>query len=161
MSYFNKNSWVFPLLGALITIIAVFTPATLYTVGGREAYIWMNQLAIEVISGSLVPTLWRWGLTLFILSNMLSAIIFVSPIIILTSTILYKRLSLDFHKVKKQWLIFAILIFLSTIGWIIMMEVDYVLLGSSHWQIYSPLFAVIGPFIGSALIIAGVFLNKE
>lgn len=41
------------------------------------------------------------------------------------------------------------------------MEVVYQLEGYSHWQSYDPQFGLIGPFIGSALVMLGVILTKK
>ena len=69
---------------------------------------------------------------------------------------------MSYLKLKKYWLIFVILILLSTLTWIIMMEVFYNLRwGVSHWESYLPNFGVIGPFIESTLIFVGFFFVKK
>lgn len=160
MNYFKMNPWLIPMIGGLIALISIFTPST-FNNGGTTVYIWMTQLAVEVDSGSLTPSLWRSSLPINILSITVSLIIFASAIILITLTNTYRKHKRNFKGLKLTWVILASLIIASTLTWIIYMEIMYFIQGSSHWQSYTPHFGVIGPFIGSALIILGAYLIKE
>ncbi|MHA2035648.1 MAG: hypothetical protein ACW98X_04400 [Promethearchaeota archaeon] len=160
MSYFKRNPWITPIIGGLVALISLFTPVTTWSSLGRFAFQWMFQLGLE-LEPSIVIGLWRWDPLLLSMSIILSIINLASTIIIIISTIIYKRTSRDYHNLKKIWLLFAIIIIFSTLTWIIKMEIFYNNWGGSHWQAYNPNFGVIGPFIGSAVIIIGVYLARD
>jgi hypothetical protein len=159
-SYFNRNPWVLSIIGSLIVLISIFTPVTTWNPSGSFAIQWMVQLGLR-LEPFIEFGLWRTDPGLLSLSIILSVILFASGILIITLTAIYKRTSRSFQKIKWLWFLFAILIALSTIAWIIMMELFYNAQGGSHWQSYDPNFGVIGPFIGAGLIILGFFLIKE
>ena len=162
MSYFKRNPWLLPIIGGLIALISLFTPTTYnYRSGVQLYYVWMNQLAIDIWPNLITPYLLRTDLSLVILSISLSVIIFVSTIVLITSTNIFRKTSRSYQKLKWVWLLLAILIIGSTLIWIIYMEIFYNISGASHWQNYRPHFGVIGPFIGAGLIIIGTFLVKK
>ncbi len=160
MSYFKKNLWILPLIGSIIVLISLFTPVTTWTPTGNLVYQWMFQMALRV-EPYLEFLLWRWDPFLLSLSIILSVIICASALILIILTTIYVRSSKSYHNLKKIWLLFAIVIIISTLTWIIKMEVFYNNWGNSHWQSYTPNFGVIGPFIGSAFIIIGVYLGRD
>ncbi|MHA2325250.1 MAG: hypothetical protein ACXACB_07620 [Promethearchaeota archaeon] len=162
MNYFNKNQWVLPIFGGLITLISIFTPTTYnYSYGTDLYYVWMNQLALDIEPGSLIPSLLRTDLALLILSITLTDIIFTSSIVLITSTNIYRKSLRSYKNLRWTWLIFASLIIVSTLTWIIYMEIFYNNAGYSHWQNYRPYFGVIGPFIGASLMIIGIIFAKD
>ncbi|MFX1243066.1 MAG: hypothetical protein ACFFA7_17605 [Promethearchaeota archaeon] len=165
MSYFKKKLWLLPIIGSIIALISLFTPATSLDYSGSFSIQWMFQLGLR-IEPVLELSLWRGVspevIPLLFLSITLSLLNFASSIISILLTLKYKRNSMSYLKLKKYWLLFGVLIALSTLAWIIMMEVFYnITWGNSHWQFYSPNFGVIGPFIGSTLIIIGFFQVKN
>ena len=160
MSYFKRNPWLLPIIGGVIALISLFTPVTIWDSSGRFAIQWMFQLGLE-LEPTIILGLWRWDPFLLSLSIILSIINLASTIIIIILTIIYKRSSRDYRNLKKIWLLFAIIIIFSTLTWIIKMEIFYINWGGSHWQAYTPNFGVIGPFIGSAVIIIGVYLARD
>lgn len=92
--------------------------------------------------------------------------IFLSALMTIWISIIYRKNSIDFRKFKNLLLVFTILISISTLAWIIMMEVYYMIYGANHWVgigvgHYIPHFGVIGPFIGSGFIILGVMLDRK
>ncbi|MFX1389916.1 MAG: hypothetical protein ACFE9Z_07645 [Promethearchaeota archaeon] len=92
--------------------------------------------------------------------------IFLSALMTIWISIIYRKNSIDFRKFKNLLLVFTILISISTLAWIIMMEVYYMIYGANHWVgigvgHYIPHFGVIGPFIGSVFIILGVMLDRK
>ncbi|MFX0023894.1 MAG: hypothetical protein ACFE9S_16325 [Candidatus Hermodarchaeota archaeon] len=165
MSYIKKKLWLLPMIGSILTLISLFTPITTLSYSGSFSIQWMFQLGLR-IEPAIEFLLWR-GVTLeeiplLFLSITLSLINFASSILLIFLTLKYKRNSISYLKLKKQCLLFGILIIISTLTWIVVMEVFYIISwGVSHWQFYSPNFGVIGPFIGSALIIGGFFLLKK
>lgn len=161
MNLNKEKSWILPLMGGFIVLISLFTPVTTWTPVGNFAIQWMFQLGLR-LEPFFELGLWRWDPAVLSLSIILSVINFASSVILILLTVMYKRKSRSYLKLKKYWLLFAILITLSTLAWIIKMEVFYFIQGGSHWfGDYSPNFGVIGPFIGSGLITVGIILMKK
>lgn len=123
----------------------------------------MNQLAIRINDylGPQPPELWRSILWLNLSSINFELIIFASAIITITLTNFYRKSSKSYQNLKWKLLFLAFLIILSTLGWIIIMEIVYLNSPQRHWELYSPHFGLIGPFIGASLIILGAFLTKD
>lgn len=144
-------------------MISVLTPVTTWNPVGTFAIQWMFQLGLR-LEPYIEFGLWRIDPGLLTLSITLSVIIFASAITLLILTIIFKRTSRNFQKLKWVWLSFAIIITLSTLAWIIVMEIFYNINGYNHWSVYggdySPSFGIIGPFIGSAVIIIGFILQS-
>jgi len=161
MRYFKRNPWTLPIIGGLITIISLFTPTTYDRNPGELILIWMNQMGVRILAGSPTPELWRSILWLNLFSFVIEVIIFASSIISVTLINTYRISSRSLQELKWKLLLSAVLIIISTLTWIIMMEVAYINSPRRHWEWYSPHFGVIGPFIGSGLIIAGVILAKD
>ncbi|MFX0023178.1 MAG: hypothetical protein ACFE9S_12700 [Candidatus Hermodarchaeota archaeon] len=166
MRKFNEKSWIIPLIGGIIALVSLFTPVTTWNPPGEFSIQWMFQLGLRLES-FLEFGLWRWDPGLLSLSIALSVIIIVCSITHIILIVIYRRSKRSFQKLKKYWILFAVLIALSTLSWIIMMELYYNASGYTHWlsylpnwQYYSPSFGVIGPFIGSSLIIIAFFIIK-
>ncbi|MFX1573206.1 MAG: hypothetical protein ACFFB0_10690 [Promethearchaeota archaeon] len=160
MNYFKRKPWIITIIGELIALTSIFTPATTWNPAGSFAIQWMFQLGLRT-EPFIEFGLWRTDPGLLSLSIILSVIIFASALSIITLTIIYKRSSRDYPKLRWMWLLSAVLIAISTLVWIIMMELFYNAAGSSHWESYHPNFGVIGPFIAAGLIIAAFFLAKN
>lgn len=160
MRNFKERLWIIPLIGGLVALISLFLPVTTWHPVGNLAIQWMFQLGLR-LEPFIELSLWRWDPLLLSLSIILSMINFVSCSIVILLTVIYKRKSKSFLKLKKYWLIFGIIITLSTLAWIIKMEVFYNIWGGSHWfGDYSPNVGIITPFVGSGLIILAFFLIK-
>jgi hypothetical protein len=159
MRYFKERLWMLPLIGGSIVLISLFTPVTTWAPVGNFAIQWMFQLGLR-LEPFIELGLWRWNPLILSLSIILSVINFVSSILLILLTVNHKRKLKSYLKLKKYWLLFGILITLSTLAWIIKMEVFYYDQGGSHWQMYSPNVGIIAPFIGSGLIIVGFVLVK-
>ncbi len=142
-------------------IIAIFFPTTTFNLPGNLVYVWMNQLGYRVEGYPIGPILWRFNLNWVLFTSALSLIIFAIAIILITTTSIHRNDSRKMSMLKKKWLITATLITVFTLTWIIYMEIIYQIQGTSHWQSYNPHFGVIGPFIGSAIIIIGVYIARD
>lgn len=163
MRYFKEKYWLFPVIGAFIALISLFTPTT-YDISPPDLIlIWINQFAVRVnqISGVLTIELLRSILWLNITSILCEITIFSSAIFLITITNFYRKTFRKYHEIKWNWIISAILIAMATLTWIISMEIAYINSPQSHWEWYSPHFGVIGPFIGVGIIIIGGFLAKD
>lgn len=159
-SNIKRASWFLPIIGGFVALIALFTPVTTWNPPGSFAIQWIDQLGLT-LEPDVEFELWRIDPNLLLLSYTLAILIFISTILVITSTTIYKTNSRSFHKIKWVWLVSAILITFSTLTWIIMMELFYREAGGSHWQAYDPNFGVIGPFIGAGLIVLGIFFVND
>jgi len=161
MTYVKRNLWILPMIGCFIALVSLFTPTTYDSNPGELILIWMNQMGLRILAGSPTPEFWRSILWPNLFSFACEIIIFASTIISITLINTYKISARSFQELKWKLLLSAALIIISTLTWIIIMEIAYLNSPRSHWEWYSPHFGVIGPFIGSSLIIAGVILTKD
>jgi hypothetical protein len=104
--------------------------------------------------------------TLLTFSIIFSVIIFLSALMTIWSAFNYRKNSMSFKKFRNLLLTFTFLIFLSTLAWIVMMEVYYMIYGANHWigigvGHYIPHFGIIGPVVGSGLTILGIILEMK
>lgn len=155
--------WIFSIVGGLITLIAILTPTSYNNTGPTLYFVWMNQIGIDV--EPLAIYLLRTHVMLVTISTILALIIFSSALIVITLTSIHIRASLPFKKLRWKIIVLALLVIFSTLFWIIMMELFYNEYGAHHWSFigggYSPSFGVIGPFIGAAFMILGLFVRRE
>lgn len=123
----------------------------------------MTQIGVDI--DPLAIYLLRTDVLLVAISTILALIIFSSGLVVITLTTTYLRASLNFKKLRWKMILMVVLVIVSTLAWIIMMELFYNLYGFNHWNFtgggYKPFFGIIGPFIGAILIILGSFVKKE
>ncbi len=158
-----KNiSWLFPLIGGIMLIIAFLTPAALQS--WNLVWIWgvslKNQRNFEITRDILriIPSI------------VCSVLIIVGVIVLLKSALKIRKNGLDLEEFKKACLKGGILPIIGIIVWMVMMELScsldlniniYPFSSSScfrFWGIYyhSPGFGVIGIFLGAAIPIVSV-----
>ena len=159
----RKYFWILNIIGGIITMIAILTPTSYNDTGPTLYFIWMNQIGVNV--DPLAIYLLREDVYLVIISTILALIIFSSGLMAITLTIISLRASLPFKKLQWKTILLALIVIISTLTWIIMMELFYNVAGYNHWVFtgggYSPYFGVIGPFIGAIFIIFGSFVKRE
>ena len=159
----RKYLWILNLVGGIIILISILTPTSYNDVTPTLYFVWMTQIVVDV--DPLAIYLLRTDLMLVTISTVLALFIFSSALMVITLTSIYLRASLPFKKLQWKMIILAILVIISTLFWIIMMESFYNEYGFSHWIAtgggYTPFLGVIGPFIGSTLILLGSFVRRE
>ena len=155
--------WILNLIGGVIIIISILTPTSYNDTNPTTYVVWMTQIGVDV--EPLIIYLLRTHVGLVATSTMLALIIFSSALMAITLTTIYIRASLSFKKLRWKTIILSLLVIVSTLIWIIMMELFYNESGYNHWVAngggYSPFFGVIGPFIGAGLIVLGSFVRRE
>lgn len=155
--------WILNIVGAILIIISIMTPTTYNDETATLYYVWITQIGVD--ANPVAIYLLRQDLALVIYSMILASLIFASSVIAITLTITYIRASLNYKKLRWKMIILAGLVIVSTLWWIIMMELFYNSHGYNHWITtgggYKPFFGVIGPFIGAALIVLGIFSKRE
>lgn len=165
MSTIKERAWIISLVGAVLTLIALLTPA---------AYDFYRDYLAR---GSFM--VWMWGLVslnlsdyeydiyihelaftdnirIFIPCIICSIIIISSVIVIIVSAINYRKE----NRGALTWLFSAIAIIISTIAWMVAIEIVYIFESMSFWLEVNPGFGVIGPFIGASLALVGFGVSK-
>jgi len=155
--------WISNLVGSIIVIISILTPTSYNDTGPTLYFVWITQIGVDV--DPLAIYLLRTDIMLVTISTILAVIIFSSALLAITLTSIYLRASLPFKKLRWKMIILTQLVIISILFWIIMMELFYNEYGYHHWSFtgggYSPSFGVIGPFIGAAFMILGLFVRRE
>ena len=159
--YIEKNYfWIPPLLGGLISLIALFTPATYKILPGNYYYIWMWGLLSYKLYDS-TDTLFTNNVKLFIPSIICSILVFIFAIIIIISANMNRTGKKGFKDVKNKWYGLSVLVIITTATWMIIYEVhSYIAVSYSWWKDWYPGFGVIGIFLGAIIIIMGIFLGN-
>lgn len=151
-----KNyTWVFPIVGGIISIIGVLTPlATFY----NYFYIWMWGLVFSRLYGISIefinnPFIFSIGISTSIL------IVICSVTLIITG-FLYNRSHYTDKKISKLWLSCGFIILICTV--ISLIIVDFYTYNGMFiygiWEICDPSFGAIGPILGSVLAIGIGFM---
>ena len=144
-------------------LISILTPTSYNDTTPTLYFVWMNQIGVDVEPVAIY--LLRTDLMLVVISTILALIIFSCALMTITLTSIYVKASLPFRKLQWKVNILAIIASISTLSWIIMMELFYNEYGYNHWVTtgggYTPFFGVIGPLIGAGLVIVGSFVRKN
>jgi len=147
----------------IIILISILTPTSFNDTTPTLYFVWMTQIGVD--ADPLAIYLLRTDVMLVTISTILALIIFSSALMTITLTSICIRNSLPYKKLRWKMVILAILVIISTLFWIIMMELFYNEYGYNHWIAtgggYTPFFGVIGPFIGDPFIILGLFVRRE
>lgn len=150
----KKYLWLVPLSGGILSLLSVFSPASYFMVGPIFIHIWMWGLAVNNagigFSGQIEVLVSGIVFTLFIL---------ICSILIIVITIQIKKETRKVDEFKNFWISSGLIVILSSIAWIIMIE-SVALSPPVWWGFFSLGFAVIGPFIAGALLIATVFIDR-
>jgi len=161
--------WTLPFIGALICIISFFTPAAYF-----ENIVW-NHTIINWIWGYYYDKLVsRYDQSITIengfysepiqfISSFITSVIIVFCILIIILYSYKNRTNLKNGIIKSITSLFpAVIIIISTITWMIMMEIaELQIYGLSMWDRYTPNFGLIGMYIGATVIIVGFILIKK
>jgi len=157
--------WVFPLVGGIIPLLALLTPAGFLSDSGNTFSLWMWGLtSIRVFDGMeyIEDTAFSDNIFVIIPSIISSILIGVCAIMLISSAYTCKKELRGVLTIKSSWLTPAILLTISTIGWIISIELVFILgpTSMSFWQYIDPHFGVIGMFLGSGFAIVGYIISK-
>lgn len=157
--------WVFPLIGGMFSLLALLTPAAFLSRSGNIFSLWMwGLVSVRVFDGSgfIRNTAFTDNIFIITPSVVFSILIGVCAIVLISSAISCKRDLKGVLGIKSSWLTPGILIIISTVGWIISIELVYRLGPSSmsFWEIIDPGFGVIGMFLGSGFAIGGYAISR-
>lgn len=157
--------WVFPLIGGIFSLIALLSPAAYLSESGNIFSLWMwGLVSIRVFDGIefLENTAFSDNIFIITPSVICSIIIGVSAFVLISFGITCRKDLKAGSIVKSKWLTPAVLIIISTIGWMISIELVYLLGPSSlsFWEVINPNFGVIGMFLGAGFAIGGYAISK-
>lgn len=155
MDKYKNYIWSIPLIGGIISLIALLTPAAYDSSMENYYYYWIwgfvsykigyiEHIGFDEYILSLIPSI------------ICSSILITSMVILIISSNKYRK------GISNMRLFPGILIITITIVWILLMEIaDLIQFGSSFWEPFYPGFGVIGMFIGGALSIIGYAVQKK
>lgn len=155
----KENLWSIPLLGGVIILISLFTPTAIWFVNFNNTVSnWMWGLFYIYFYGNDY-TQFDKALLSFIPSIICSVIVGFSAMLIIFCAYNYRKREKD---PKNLLIISALAVIISTIVWIIFMEIGWLLYhDQSFWDAYSPSFGLVGIFLGAILTITGYFILKK
>jgi hypothetical protein len=163
----KKYYYVFFLIGASLSLIALLTPASWFQrsyagVPIEYSYYWMF--------GTQTYYWWQDGVSTYIwadidssvyYSSLFSALILAAvsiASIVLTAQMLKRKKEIA----QKRIVACAILMVITPIVWVILMQIFYsqYMTDLNYWAVYQAGFGVIGPILGSILLIIGLCIKN-
>lgn len=167
MGEIRNYIWTFPLLGGILTLIALLTPAVYIYEIGDYIFLWIWGLFSVQIHDYYYDT--TYNLTTFtdnelilIPSIICSVFIFVGILALFSSSYSFRKEIKKGNIEKNRGLAPSIIIMISTIAWMISMEISFIVgPGSmSFWSAYNVGFGVIGMFLGAIFGMIGYGVSK-
>jgi hypothetical protein len=163
--------WIAPLLGGVLSLIALFTPATYinhYDFDYQwDFYIWMWGLTLSRYYSSYDNSysseiLFMNDLSLLISSIICSLLVFIFAVILIRSANLNRTGKKEFFKARNGWYGWSALLIITTAVWMMLYEVinqmGYYL---PNWDTMDPGFGVIGIFLGAMISIIGTAISNN
>ncbi|MHA2037865.1 MAG: hypothetical protein ACW972_01490 [Promethearchaeota archaeon] len=166
MKEIKKSVWGLPLIGGIITLIALLTPAAYVIYRSpsftNDFFLWMCSLFFSHrFEMGIYTTRIEFDIQLISLipSIICSLIIAILSMVTIITANKYRKGTID---INVSWVVSAVVIIFTTIIWMVMMEISRrVLYGHGFWGLFSPGFGVIVPFLGAGLEIVGYILLKK
>ena len=170
--------WALPLIGGILILISVFTPAYYATIYPVEEYYWMWGLSYVSVAGYGSETMFlpaeqpRQYLMPVFLSGLIPFILILfSSIALSISANAVRTGKTDLKQRENLWMAMGITLFVAPIIFAIGIDIttrNYIefMIGSlppgyNFWDVYNPGFAVIAPIIGAILSIVGSIASKK
>ena len=156
--------WVPPLIGGILSLIALATPATYTNQMGLDFYVWMWGLAsislYHYYYGTFTDTTFTDNMSLLIPSIICTLLVFISAVALIVFANMNRR-GTAVQEVKNKWYFSSILLIITTAGWMIVYEVvAQVETSFSWWENMDPGFGVIGIFIGAVISLIGTAVSS-
>ena len=169
--------WTLPLVGGVLMLISVFTPAYSANLYPVEEYYWMWGLNYVSVSGYGSQTIFiaaeepsQYLMPVFLVGFIPFLLILICSLALVISGNAVRTGRCDVKHRENLWIIMGIIMFVAPIIFIIGIDItiknylEYVLgpmpPGYDFWGVYNPGFAVIAPFIGGVLSIGGSIASK-
>jgi hypothetical protein len=161
MATVRNYIWIVPLIGSILTVISIFTPAVIF-LGAPTILHYMDGFILQVGGGFPVPGFWH------VISGLIVGISSTILIVICTLIMFISSLTHRGKETPGSWIALGILLIGGTIFYIAGTELGYFIyniinfaLPDSFWTGGLPSFAVIGPFIGGGMSILAFIIGKS
>ncbi|MFX1410810.1 MAG: hypothetical protein ACFFA6_10675 [Promethearchaeota archaeon] len=132
--------WIFPVLGGILTIIALFFPAAYFKITNYP--VWMVGYNDE--------TGWLENAADLAFGIIIVLIIFAASIILVYTGIK----SFKGEAAIKLWALLASVIIILSVIWIVAIEGNE----AFSWRVFNPGFGIIAPFIGACIALGGTII---
>ena len=175
--------WALPILGGVIGIISLFTPAHHAYDFGISTNVWMwglyNRSAPDYSEIGFIYTVYartdvfplQYTLSLFLSGLIPAILILISSITLIASSNAVRTGKRDIKKVVNVWIGMGIMMIIASTIYIIAIDIAWMNLwehvyGPSYptyptfWDTFDPGFAVIAPFLGASFSIVGSIASK-
>lgn len=170
--------WALPLIGGILILISIFTPAYSATLYPVEEYYWMWGLSHATISGYGSRTVFlpteepaQYLMPIFLSGFIPFLLILICSITLLISSNAVRTGRSDIKHRENLWIVMGVVMFVAPIIFIIGIDITSINYiesqlgplppGLGFWDVYDAGFAVIAPFIGAVLSIAGSIASKK
>ncbi len=176
--------WALPIIGGVLILISFFTPAHYFNEFGLDANYWMWGLyhlsapgygseTIFMFTEEFGPS--QYTMSIFFSGLIPAVLILIGSIILIASSNAVRTGGRDIKNVENGWIGIGVVMIIASIIYIIGIDITWMNLteyvyeqeygpmppGSpGFWDIFDPGFAVIAPFIGAGLSIAGSIASK-
>ncbi|MFX1389792.1 MAG: hypothetical protein ACFE9Z_07015 [Promethearchaeota archaeon] len=158
MGDIKEKAWAFPVVGGIIALIALLTPASYISEYYVSMYVWMWGLFSVQVYGYGGYTRFTADPGELTISLLCTIFILINIIAMVVIGALNKRQGTS----EKNWVAPSVLVIVGTIIYIAGLEINtYLIGGFSYWQNVNPGFGVIGMFIGSIISLIGIGVLKS
>lgn len=159
----KKNYYYVPaLIGGILTLIALLTPATYLSQYSEYFYVWMWGLLtyryydvyyMQYYSGVSFTS----NPIILITSIVCSLFVLAGGIALIGQANQNREGKKGFHRVRNTWIATSILLIIVTAAWMIIYDVSFI---TSWWAYYNAGFGVIGIFLGAIITIIGTGISN-
>ncbi|MFX1278808.1 MAG: zinc ribbon domain-containing protein [Promethearchaeota archaeon] len=169
--------WILPFIGGILILISIFTPAYYASIYSVTEYYWMWGLDYYSVSGygsqtTFIPfeEPYLYTIPMFLAGLIPLLLILAGSLALIISANAVRTSRADIKHRENLWIAMGIILIVAPIIFIVGIDIttinylEYLMgpapSGYNLWDVYDPGFAVIAPFIGAALSIAGSIASK-
>ncbi len=158
----TEHIWILPLIGGIVALIGLLTPAASVSIIFNSMQVWMWGLfSIRqfdyVQLGYITTTRFTQNPVELIISISATLLVFSGALGLISSANSSRKTDIT----GKKWIKPSILLIIGALIWIIGFEIyTQIETGISFWEYINPGFGVIGPFLGAVLSLIGYAAAK-
>ncbi len=158
----TEHIWILPLIGGIVALIGLLTPAASVSILYNSVQVWMWGLfSIRQFDylqlGYITTTRFTQSPVELIISISATLLVFSGALGLVSSANSSRKTGIT----GKKWITPSILLIVGALVWIIGIEISTQIdVGMSFWEYINPGFGVIGPFLGAILSLIGYAAAK-
>ncbi len=174
--------WTLPIIGGILALISVLTPAHYANEFGIEGNYWMWGIYHLSIPGYESETVFmlnedpsQYTIPIFFSGLIPALMILIVSIMLIASSNTVRTGRTDIKNIENGWIGMGIMMIVASIIYIIAIDITWMNMvkyiyeqefgpypsgGPGFWDTFNPGFAVIAPFIGGGLAIVGSIASK-